>query len=471
DALAGLEELYYIHPSVLTASLGQVVNGIMRLFIDDDRDVRKTLLHFCEEVVPSLNKADLQPFMPLLVMYTCSAMSHIYEDIRNDAVKLMDLWVDTAPEIIATRYWDRVVGIYTSLLSVSSTSTTKASSGIAGASKIANADSAKAAAAKSHLHLHKSIKRLWFLSNFLESKHARDNFKRKMKSFKSFTPSKVVSLNPYKSTACHLSHPRVDCFLPYLSTGSKMTLNIFDSSGPSASNNESKDPSGTTDEVGTDAKASVKMLIETFQPVLLSTWVETASTVFGASSTIHYTPALQLLRAILHLTLVLWRTLVSSDELERVGDAWLEKHCHQLLKHFVIYFPYGSDALGDGGAKSDAALREMNIETCELTSLFLLAKLAGSERVSIVANSDWIERVVDYTLGVLGYEVRGKHLQYYTTSSNFKESDLTALLPAVWGFLNTLESKDQCIIFKVYVFSAVLGSTRYTCESEKISCT
>lgn len=35
DAISGLEELYRRHPTLITASLGQVVNGILKLLIDD----------------------------------------------------------------------------------------------------------------------------------------------------------------------------------------------------------------------------------------------------------------------------------------------------------------------------------------------------------------------------------------------------------------------------------------------------
>lgn len=117
------------------------------------------------------------------------------------------------------------------------------------------------------------------------------------------------------------------------------------------------------------------------------------------------TPALQLLSAVLHLTLVLWRALVSSDEINSVDDAWIEKHCHHLLKHFVVYFPYGADVLGDGGPKANALLRQMNIETCELTSLYMLAKLSQGDKESL-DHLEWIDKVVDHVLGLLGYEVK-----------------------------------------------------------------
>jgi hypothetical protein len=35
-------------------------------------------------------------------------MTHIIEDIRLDAIKLLDLWVNTIPEAITGKFWKRV---------------------------------------------------------------------------------------------------------------------------------------------------------------------------------------------------------------------------------------------------------------------------------------------------------------------------------------------------------------------------
>jgi hypothetical protein len=52
---------------------------------------------------------DLEPFVPLLIIYTCSAMTHIMEDIRLDAIKFLDLWVNIVPEAITGKFWRRVM--------------------------------------------------------------------------------------------------------------------------------------------------------------------------------------------------------------------------------------------------------------------------------------------------------------------------------------------------------------------------
>lgn len=35
-------------------------------------------------------------------------MTHIFEDIRIDAIQLMDLWVDLLPEVLVSKFWGKV---------------------------------------------------------------------------------------------------------------------------------------------------------------------------------------------------------------------------------------------------------------------------------------------------------------------------------------------------------------------------
>ncbi|KAG2216970.1 hypothetical protein INT45_011876, partial [Circinella minor] len=396
DAILGLQELCATHPGTLNVSLGIVVNGILKLFVDDDREVRKALLSFLQESMPTIDKVNLAPFLPLLVMYTCSAMSHIFEDVRLDAVKLMDLWVNLASAAVVDKFWNKIVGIYTSFLMVNSANASQATRATNTGTKITNIGSAKVAAARSHLHLHKSKlgllsslsrfleaglsrnrrEHMWFLLGSLDNKRARETFKKQLKRLKSSRDSNAINCQTSSKVSCYLTHPAADSIIPYLSSSNLQTLNLFESSGPKNQEiNQSFSSLSTTLKTnGTADDFNVQKLIETFQPVLVSTWLETAPSVFSATNSITLTPALELLQVVLKLTLILWRALVSGDEINQVDSVWIEKNCYQLLKHFTVYFPYGADTLGDGGAKADAVLREMNIATCELTSLLLLAK-------------------------------------------------------------------------------------------------
>lgn len=124
--------------------------------MDEDRDVRRAILNFLKETFVDIDLVELQPFMPLLIIYTCSAMTHIFEDVRLDAVKLMDLWIQIAPDVIVSKFWNRVTGNYMSLLTVDSNSiNTTAQNPLTSGNGVTTTASVKAAVNKSHLHIHK----------------------------------------------------------------------------------------------------------------------------------------------------------------------------------------------------------------------------------------------------------------------------------------------------------------------------
>lgn len=64
--------------------IGELLDTVGALFIDDDRKVRcaarkllKVVLDACRCVT-----ADVSPFFPLMISRVCCAMTHVHEDIR-----------------------------------------------------------------------------------------------------------------------------------------------------------------------------------------------------------------------------------------------------------------------------------------------------------------------------------------------------------------------------------------------------
>ncbi|KAI8384700.1 Rix1 complex component [Radiomyces spectabilis] len=508
DALSGMQELCLTHPDLLLSSLSLVVNGILKLFVDEDRDVRKALLGFLRECFLPMDKIELQPFLPVLIMYTCSAMTHIFEEVRLDAIKLLDLWVEIAPNVIVTKFWERVMGNYMSLLAVESNSmnTSKSTSSLPNVNT-ASVASVKAAASKSHLHLHKSKLELltsltkfleagllenqqdsfWFLLNFIDNLHARQAFQHH------FDPEKkkgrpVVRWEAKSKTMFTPTNAFLESSIPYLTE--QLTtfshLNLFESVAPKtrsfggnqASGDASKDSSKPhlVDYSLRDRIGGLKNLIHTLQPILIGTWLETAPVVFSSSSNIGLTPALQLLHADMRLTLDLWRAMISGGMIDTVTPSWLVDHLEQMLKRLMVYFPYGADSFGMRPAKVDELLLEMNIMLCELTSLYLLARgihkstfeqqsitLSNRKRVrqemEFQTGADeipaWADAIVDYIFGVLGFEEHAapsskKQKGSMTSmSSDFNSENLASLLPAIWGLMNCLEGSRRDSIFEV----------------------
>ncbi|KAI1304865.1 hypothetical protein EDD11_005038 [Mortierella claussenii] len=213
DALLGLRDLFHRHPHLLPLHLGVLVNTVVRLLIDDSSVVRKALQTFLAEFIPMLHPRDVHPFLPLLIVYTCSAMTHILEDIREDALKFMDLWVAAGGQIVVNGFWDKIIPNYVSLLTSDSNATNasklssamsfaaSASSGMVAGSGSATAASKPISGASTGKNAPGSLKAksdvlqslagflqeglggdgdhedpYWFLRNFLGTAHARNSF-------------------------------------------------------------------------------------------------------------------------------------------------------------------------------------------------------------------------------------------------------------------------------------------------------
>jgi hypothetical protein len=189
-------------------------------------------------------------------------MTHIFEDVRLDAVKLMDLWIQIAPDVIVSKFWNRVTGNYMSLLTVDSNSiNTNVNTSGSSTTAASTTASVKAAVSKSHLHIHKSKLSLftslsqfleaglsdnqhdpyWFLLNYLNNKHARDAFKTKMAQYHTADLSKTVVWDiKQQRNAFTPAHAMVASMAPYLSQGAELAsyshLHLFESSGPKNQN-------------------------------------------------------------------------------------------------------------------------------------------------------------------------------------------------------------------------------------------
>ncbi|ORX63215.1 hypothetical protein DM01DRAFT_1331283 [Hesseltinella vesiculosa] len=465
DGLSGMQELLGKHPELIVTSLGEIVKGIVKLFIDSDRDVRKALHKFLQETFANIEKVEIVPFVPLLLVYTSSALTHIMEDIRMDGTKLLEIWIDLVPEIVCTNYWQRICDNFASLLAVKANTLQVGSSNATG--NMNSSTAVKNAAANTHLHIHKGKldiltclskfldaglfehqqDKFWFMYDYLSDRHDKKAFKRR---FNPDNKALTVEWDAPASATYTPASAMTNSYVPYLSD-QPLTfsgLRLFESStGQESTQQQKVQTSMFTLE---DRVADVKALIDAYQGMLMGHWLESAPVVFNTSRTITVTPALQMLYTVLRMTLILWRAMVSNGGIENTDNAWLNTHLQQLLKHACIYFPYGMSAVGNPGAKVNGMLQEMNIMTCELTSLWLLArKYQGQDDETL---PPWADKIVDYVLGLLGYEVHVDNKETMTTmTSDFRADNLMDLFPAIWGFLNCLEGQDQENMVKAIV--------------------
>lgn len=101
----------------------------------------------------------------------------------------------------------------------------------------------------------------------------------------------------------------------------------------------------------------IKPLIATLHPLLLSVWLDTAPTVFSTTTAIHANHALTIVHLVMQIWGILWRAAlakpkkksVDSEEEQRAEEAdekWLDDYLQSMLRHVLIYFPFGKDTVG-----------------------------------------------------------------------------------------------------------------------------
>ncbi|OCF40193.1 pre-rRNA-processing protein IPI1 [Kwoniella heveanensis CBS 569] len=94
EAIGGVKEILMIR---ISKEIGKVLRALGGLVSDEDATVRKALIGILSWYLPQIPVPALSPHLPLLVLQTSSALSHIFPEIRLDACKLVHLLLTHVP--------------------------------------------------------------------------------------------------------------------------------------------------------------------------------------------------------------------------------------------------------------------------------------------------------------------------------------------------------------------------------------
>ncbi|WVQ96749.1 hypothetical protein IAU59_003856 [Kwoniella sp. CBS 9459] len=94
EAIGGVKEILIIR---VGREIGKVLRALGGLVSDEDATVRKALIGILSWYLPQIPVPALSPHLPLLVLQTSSALSHIFPEIRLDACKLVHLLLTHVP--------------------------------------------------------------------------------------------------------------------------------------------------------------------------------------------------------------------------------------------------------------------------------------------------------------------------------------------------------------------------------------
>lgn len=131
DAVGGIREILTLHPSLMLSAAASLIPELSRCIGDDDATVRKQLHSLLAWMLPQIPAQLLGPYHNTLLLFVTSALSHIYPEVRLDAIKVLDICLDVLPQV-AIAGWQNAV--FTMANAVSSASSAAASSNTAGPS-------------------------------------------------------------------------------------------------------------------------------------------------------------------------------------------------------------------------------------------------------------------------------------------------------------------------------------------------
>ncbi|KAI0330555.1 hypothetical protein GY45DRAFT_736395 [Cubamyces sp. BRFM 1775] len=511
DAILGLRELLEAHPELINAHLTALVNSCVRIIGDEDASVRKALLSFFAWLFRQVPRDDIIPHSPVLLLFTTSAQTHIFPEIRIDAVRFLDVFLEYIPDVV-TEGWTlsgsgshgrRVLEGYLGILNAGTTfgeggdtgpvqATSTASVVLSPASKLVvlrslatflnyavsitgrTNDSAADPSSATF------ITPTWYFSSSFASTSAFDAFDALLRPLRSQITSDarpdVRTWHPECSDDMeedfvgkfNLAQPSTTAWTVQDLDSVQTAIAALSSDGQSSANG--LDPQVT----------AAAHIARTLHPTLVSTFLDCAPTVFSPSTSPPETE-LQMVLVVCRICRSLYGRILQDTAESGRNHGTAETDLQTMLSYLSPYFPFvinGQSARRD--IKIEQAFQDLNLIFCELSSFLVLASQVDNKRPVVqrskprptrsgrsVGSSDspaigarQIERVSQYIMQLLRGEVPTSGVQ--SLPRPITPQAYTSLLPTVWSLINgrqtdTNESSET--LFSAVVEHAMKASS------------
>ncbi|KAJ7492529.1 hypothetical protein FB451DRAFT_1218647 [Mycena latifolia] len=460
DAIAGLRELLDAHPEILESSLTTLINAAVRVVGDEDATVRKSLLEFFVWIFPRIPTENLVPHATALLLFTTSAQTHIFPEIRVDAIRFLNLLLEYIPEATVagwnqngTENGSRVLEGYLGILSAGTKfgetdgpmkATSTASVVLTSGSKLAVlqslstflrwAVSSPSPSSQDRDRLESSSVSpidTWYLASWFRTPEAYGVFNQLLQP-RHFPPDNGPVQKTWQEEADLELEGDCTCPFSLLSpSGSQWTFqqlsDIVDNAGKTA--NEDGDDS-----------IFVRHLARTLHSTLVSTFLDCAPSVFSPNGKVDETQA-KLIVAVAEIIRHMYGAILqSTSETESERRAGACADLKSILGYMSPYFPFKLSGLRE--IKTEQLFQALNLIYCELTSLLILTSEVSSTRRdqhgipgqagtknSLQAQT---ERVSDYVVELLN----GASLSTSQLGRPLTQTAYTALLPTIWSLIN-----------------------------------
>ncbi|KZP31318.1 hypothetical protein FIBSPDRAFT_945334 [Athelia psychrophila] len=464
DALLGLRELLEGHPELVESSLTVLLNACVRIIGDEDASVRKTLLSFLAWLLPRIPIENLIPHSPLLILFTTSAQTHIFPEIRIDAVRFLDLFLEIMPATIVSGWTDkkchgnRVLEGYLGILNAGT--------------KFGETDGPMKATSSASVTLSPGSKAIVLksLSTFL--KHALSSPNRARNT----TDASIPTWFLLPSFECQEAYESFEGLLqPQAGTSGTskrwqpevdidaneedFAQNFNFAIQPFGNQWSLQDLSDIVNQTGAisevDALRSVDTafvthLARTLQSTMIATFLDCAPVIFSPTSGVPGSE-LSLVAAMADTIRSLYGAIFRESTSD--NDDIARTDLKTLLGYMSTYFPFRPN-MASRDIKIEQIFQDLNLIYCELTSLLILASNARLISRPNRGKGRQTQTLSQTQEGVLSLQV-GRACEYVTqllrgeasTASQISRpipnAAYRALLPIIWSLLNQTSLNDQ----------------------------
>ncbi|CAK5281783.1 unnamed protein product [Mycena citricolor] len=456
DALAGLRELFGAFPHLLDDSLTPLLTTASRVIADEDATVRKSLLEFFVWLFPRvlpvscllsalprphLTQEDLAPHATNLLLFTTSAQTHIFPEIRVDATRFITLFMEFIPDEIV-RGWNRpgsgtgsrVLDGYLGILSAGTRfgdsegpmkATSTASVVLTAISKKVVLQSLSTFLRHAVSDRRSSVKPTspdsWYIEPWFRTPQGFQAFDLLLQCRE---PQLHLRSRTWQSTADLTADDEFELLpsVPNLSGLEWILDEVLEVVGRIESDMQSS----------SDITFTLN-LTRTLHSIIISTFLDCAPSVFSPNGGVEETE-LALVESVVEIAKQLYSKLLQSKEL----DSEAVFNSHQDLKAFLgyitPYFPF--QTFGARDIKVEQSLQRLNLMYCELSSLLLLSSRHQPSRRgkrAVDPLQGQVERVGDFVTSLL----RGEAQSSSQLGRSLNSESYLSLLPTIWALLNT----------------------------------
>lgn len=445
SALLGLKELLSINPSLLEQHLSRLLSEVAAVFTDKDGNVRVAATRVLRFIAQSVPAERVAPFFPLLSAHLSCAMTHIEAGIQEDAMTVLDVFLEHYPALLAAR----PAVLLTNFLELISHRQNS------GAAK--KAQDAKSRTWTLSVNPDRAVSsQQWRLSVLLRLGRFLQAVveERPVGEGDMSAPSERLfgSSGEGRIATLHLNWEE----LIY----SKVGVRVYEHSGAKPTPHSTfklrpeVEPGAAVTEA-LDSAETVQSFAATLVPLLLEVWVEASTAHCPSNSTegahLLGPDAMSVMFQVLTI-LQLLRKLAPQQEHQDALDAWFRKeYLGDFKQHFMKNFPYGILDTPKPKKKADlkrskqpSAVLGLTVEPLALniTLCQVMVSLSQKQSQGRESDGDWVTPLRTFVRDTLGNTVKLSYRQ------------LHMLLGTVWKMVLTQRSRTvtEDLLAAVYIY-------------------